>query len=107
MKNFVLVIVTAPDPKTARALARAVLAARLAACVNLLPRLESHYWWDGKIERSTELLMLIKTTNRRLARLEKEIIARHPYSTPEFIVLPITRGNKRYLDWIAQSVSGV
>ena len=103
--TFHLALVTAPDLKTARKLAQAVLTARLAACVNLLPKIESHYWWQGKIERGNEILMLIKTTKDRLPALENEIIARHPYDTPEFVVLSIAQGNKRYLDWISSSVS--
>lgn len=90
---------TAPDSKTARRLARAALRARLAACVNLVPRLESHYWWKDKIEQDTELLMLLKTNQRKLGALEKLIVAEHPYDTPEFLVLPIAGGNKRYLGW--------
>ena len=103
--KFVVVFVTAPDIKTARTLAKGVLSVRLAACVNLLPRIESHYWWKGEIEVGAEVLMLIKTRKDRLKKLEKEIVARHPYDTPEFLVLPIAHGNQRYLDWISRSVS--
>jgi periplasmic divalent cation tolerance protein len=103
--KFVLALVTAPNLKTARSVANSVLSARLAACVNLVPKIESHYWWQGKIDRGAEVLMLIKTTRDCLARLEKEIIARHPYDTPEFIVLTVAGGNKRYLDWLSSAVS--
>ena len=99
-----MVLVTAPDVKTARKLARAALAARLVACANLIPKIESHYWWQGKIERSAEVLVLFKTTTARLSALEKAIIANHPYDTPEIVVLPISRGHKRYLNWVEQSV---
>src|SRR5258708_1863421 len=99
-EKFALVLVTAPNLRTARALARVVLQAHLAACVNLVPGVESHYWWEGKIESAVEILLLVKTSTVRLAALEKLLIARHPYDTPEFIVLPITSGNKRYLDWL-------
>ena len=99
-----VVLVTAPDLKTARKLARAALEARLIACANLIPRIESHYWWQGKIEAGAEVLLVLKTTTARLAALEKMILARHPYDTPEFLVLPVTRGTKRYLDWVDQSV---
>jgi periplasmic divalent cation tolerance protein len=102
--TFAVVLVTAPDLKTGRALARAALNARLIACANLIPRIESHYWWQGKIESGSEVLLVLKTTAARLAALEKLIRARHPYDTPEFVVLPIARGNKRYLDWVEQSV---
>ena len=97
--SLVVVLVTAPYSKTARRLARAALRARLVACVNLVPRLESHYWWEDKIEQGTELLMLLKTNQRKLAALEKLIVAEHPYDTPEFLVLTIAGGNKRYLGW--------
>jgi len=102
--RFAVVLVTVPDVKTARTLARAALEARLIACANLMPRIESHYWWLGRIEAGAEVLLVMKTTTARLAALEKLIVATHPYDTPEFVVLPISRGNKRYLDWVRASV---
>jgi periplasmic divalent cation tolerance protein len=102
--RFSTVFVTAPDQSTARKLARIALQSRLAACANLIPKIESHYWWRGKIESNAEVLILFKTTKAKLKALEKLILAKHPYDTPEFIVLPITGGNQRYLDWIAASV---
>ena len=99
-----MVLVTAPDVKTARKLARAALAARLIACANLIPGTESHYRWQGKVESGAEVLLVLKTTTARLAALERLMMARHPYDTPEFVVLPISRGNQRYLDWVEQSV---
>ncbi len=99
-----MVLVTAPDLKTGRRLARAALAARLVACANLIPRIESHYWWQGKIEHGAEVLVVMKTATARLAALEKLIVARHPYDTPEFLVLPISRGSKRYLAWVQAAV---
>jgi len=95
--------VTAPDSKTARTLAHAALKARLVACANLIPGIESHYWWKGKVESSAEVLIIFKTARSKLKMLEKLIVAKHPYDTPEFIVLPIAAGNRRYLDWIADS----
>jgi periplasmic divalent cation tolerance protein len=103
--KYAVVLVTAPDVKTARKLARAALAARLIACASLIPKIESHYWWQGKIESGAEVLLVLKATTARLAALEKVIVAEHPYDTPEFVVLPISRGNKRYLDWVKQSVA--
>jgi periplasmic divalent cation tolerance protein len=102
-RNFAVVLVTAPDLKTARVLARAALHARLVACANLIPKLESHYWWEDKLERSNEVLILFKTTKGKLGRLEKLILARHPYDTPEFIAIPLDSGTPRYLDWITSS----
>ena len=104
-KNFALVLVTAPDLKTARALAKSALQAKLIACANLVPKVESHYWWKGKIESGAETLLLLKTTRPKLAALEKLILARHPYDTPEFLVLPLTAGTKKYLDWVENAVA--
>ena len=104
-QKFNLILVTAPNLKTARLLAKAALKQRLVACANLIPKLESHYWWSGQIENSTEVLMIFKTTAAHLARLEQLIMAEHPYDTPEFLVIPIHGGNRRYLGWLASSVS--
>jgi periplasmic divalent cation tolerance protein len=102
--NFSIVLITAPDLKTARALAKAALDARLIACANLVPKIESHYWWQGKIQSAPEVLLILKTTQAKLAELEKLILALHPYDTPEFLVQPLIAGNERYLDWLATSV---
>ena len=101
---FSIVLVTAPDRKTARLLARAALSGRLIACANLIPKIESHYWWQGKLEKGNEVLMVMKTTKPRLAALEKLILAKHPYDTAEFVVLPIASGSERYLKWLEGSV---
>jgi periplasmic divalent cation tolerance protein len=102
---FAIVLVTAPDLKTARSLAKAALAARLIACANLVPKIESHYRWQGKIESSPEVLLILKTQKSKLAKLEKLVLAKHPYDTPEFLVLRVKAGNKKYLDWLAASQS--
>jgi periplasmic divalent cation tolerance protein len=102
--QFRIVLVTAPSLKVARALARTALEARLVACANLVPQLESHYRWQGKLERSREILLVLKTSLKRVAALERLILAEHPYDTPEFLVLPIQSGTPRYLDWLAASL---
>ena len=101
-RNFKIVLVTAPDLKTGRRLARAALEARLIACANLVPKIESHYRWQGRVEQSAEVLLLLKTSPARLAALEKLILAKHPYDTPEFVVLNPVGGNKSYLTWWAE-----
>ena len=100
---FALVLVTAPDLKTARRLAKAALTTRLIACANLIPKIESHYRWRGKLETSAEVLLVLKTTRARLAKLEKLILAEHPYATPEFVVLQLDKGNEKYLKWLQDS----
>ena len=104
-REFAVVLVTAPDLKTARMLAKAALESRLIACANLIPKVESHYWWQGKIEHGAEVLLVLKTAATRLAAIEKLIVAKHPYDTPEFVVLSLDRGNRRYLDWLNKSVA--
>jgi len=99
--KFAIVLVTAPDLKTARSLAKAALKARLIACANLVPKIESHYWWQGKIESGLEVLLILKTQKSKLAALEKLVLAKHPYNTPEFLVLTLNAGSKKYLDWLA------
>lgn len=104
---FVVVFVTAPDLRVARRLARGALRAKLVACANLLPKIESHYWWRGKVESGVEVLLIFKTTKRKLAPFEQFILTHHPYDTPEFVALPLFGGTKRYLDWITASVQPV
>lgn len=95
---------TAPDLKVARKLARLALTARLVACTNLMPKIESHYWWEGRIQSSSEVLLVLKTTRPKLVALEKLILQEHPYDTPEFVTVSLQSGNGRYLDWITNSV---
>ena len=103
-RNIAIVLVTAPNLKVARKLAKIILQARLVACANLVPQIESHYWWRGKLESAAEVLIILKTTPARLPQLQKCVLKNHPYETPEFVVLPVTSGNKQYLDWVVESV---
>ncbi|MEW6159627.1 MAG: divalent-cation tolerance protein CutA [Verrucomicrobiota bacterium] len=101
---FSIVLVTVPNRKTARMLARGALDQRLVACANLVPQIESHYWWQGRIESSREWLIVFKTTRSRLKPLEKFVLENHPYDTPEFLAVPLTSGTERYLNWLGESV---
>lgn len=103
--RYMIALVTAPDLKTARRIARQALETRLTACANLIPKIESHYWWQGKLESSAEVLIVFKATDSCLANLEKLVMAHHPYDTPEFIAISLTSGNARYLQWLEQSVT--
>ncbi len=100
-----IVLVTAPLLPIARKLTQQILTAKLAACVNILPAVESHYWWQGKLTRSGEVLLLIKTTSDHLKALRRLVKRNHPYETPEFVALDIDSGSKKYLQWIADSVA--
>jgi uncharacterized protein involved in tolerance to divalent cations len=101
---FSLVLVTAPNLKTARSLAKAALTERLIACANLVPGIESHYVWQGKMASGKEVLLILKTKQSKLPALEKFILSNHPYETPEFLVLPISQGSQSYLQWLSASV---
>ena len=96
-----LVIANCPDEACANRIALAVVEAGLAACVNLLPRVQSVYRWLGSIESASEVPLLIKTTAGRYSELETAIRALHPYDVPEIIALPIAQGLPAYLDWLA------
>ena len=98
---FSIILITAPDLKTARALAQAAITARLIACANLIPKVESLYRWQGKIESSSEVLLLLKARKSRLKALEQLVVKMHPYDTPEFLALPINAGSAKYLTWLA------
>jgi periplasmic divalent cation tolerance protein len=104
--KFCLVLVTAPDLKTARTLARAALQAKLIACANLVSKIESHYWWQGRVESGAEVLTVMKAPKVKLAALEKLILAKHPYDTAEFLVVPLSAGSKKYLAWLGESCGG-
>lgn len=103
-RRFALVLVTAPDLAAARLLARGLVEAKLAACVNVIPGLESHYRWQGRIEAAAEVLLVIKTAARLVPQLERWVLKEHPYDTPEILQLPLGSGTPRYLQWLAESV---
>ena len=98
-----LALVTCPVD-SAEALARALVDARVAACVNVLPAITSIYRWQGEVSRDDEALLLIKTTDAAFESLRREVIARHPYEVPEVIALDVAHGHPPYLAWVAASV---
>ncbi len=100
-----MVLVTCSTPAEAQRIARAVVNARLAACVNILPgAVQSIYRWKGKIESARERLLLIKTSRKRLAKLQAAVERLHSYDVPEFIAIPIATGSSGYLSWIEESL---
>lgn len=99
--DTLLVITNCPDEASANAIALAVVEARLAACVNILPRVQSVYRWQGAVESTSEIPLLIKTTATNYPALEKTIAGLHPYTVPEIIALPIAQGLPAYLNWVA------
>jgi len=102
----IIVMMTAGSREEATRLAEMIVGARLAACVQILPGMESVYHWQGEVRCETEFLLLAKTTESRFARLEREVRALHSYDTPEIIALPITTASAPYLEWLTGSIKG-
>jgi len=104
MTDKVLVFVTCNSLKEAGKIGRALVEARLAACANILQGpVRSIYRWKGSIESAREVLIMLKTSRKRFAALEKEIRRLHSYDMPEIIALPIERGSRAYLRWLGDS----
>lgn len=101
MSDILLVITNLPDAQSAEKLARQLVEARAAACVNQLASCTSTYRWQDDIETVTEVPLLIKTTQAAYPRLEKLIRETHPYELPEIIAVPLTAGLPAYLDWVS------
>jgi len=99
-----IVLTTAGSHSEAHKIAHALVEQRLAACVNIVPQVESIYRWQGAVETSQEWLLIVKTAASRLARLQQEVRKLHSYELPEFIVLGVEDGSKEYLDWLEESV---
>ena len=101
----IVVLVTCASAREAERLGETLVRRKLAACVNLITSpANSIYRWKGKVEKSREVLMMIKTTRKHFERLEKEIRRLHSYETPEIIALPIVAGSAAYLKWLWKSV---
>jgi periplasmic divalent cation tolerance protein len=95
-----LVTCACPDAATAERLARTLVDARIAACVQLLPGVRSVYRWEGAVEAADEVLLLVKTWDDRLGALTEAIRAAHPYALPEIMAVPAVGGLAAYLDWV-------
>ena len=99
----IVVFMTAANGEEATRLAEMLVGAHLAACVQILPEIESVYRWQGKIERSSEVLLIVKTTREKFDELEREVRALHSYDTPEIVAVPIVTGSAPYLEWLVKS----
>jgi periplasmic divalent cation tolerance protein len=99
--EYLQVTTTTESGEQARAMARSVVEARLAACVQVLGPIDSTYWWNGEIETVQEWMCLMKTTVTRFVTLAAHIKERHTYETPEITATPISHGGQDYLDWIS------
>lgn len=105
MTHELVVFVTTANNDEAASIADALVSERLAACVNILPSIESVYRWEGKITRDRETLMIIKTTAERYPALELRVKTLHSYNTPEVLALKIEHGSADYLQWMRDSTA--
>ena len=100
MTDIRMVYCTCPDTDVAGALARQLVERQLAACVNILPEIRSIYLWQGEVQDDAESLMLIKTTQANVGKLQEWLLENHPYDEPEVIAVPVTEGSPGYLEWV-------
>lgn len=101
---YIVIFVTASNKKEAKAIAKALLKKKLVACVNIVDQVESWFWWDKKIDRAQELLLIAKSNTAKLPQIIKCVKSLHSYTVPEIIALPIIAGNQDYLNWINASL---
>lgn len=101
----IVVFMTAANGEEATRLADMMVGAHLAACVQILPEMESVYRWQGKVERQAEVLLIAKTTRGKFDELEREVRALHSYDTPEIVAIPILTGSAPYLEWLNQATN--
>ena len=102
--DCVLVLVTIPADSDTEAFARGIVETGVAACVNVLPPMQSIYRWEGEVETEVEQQVLIKTTHAAVPALWQRVRDLHSYDIPEFLVLPVIDGNEAYLKWIRMNV---
>jgi periplasmic divalent cation tolerance protein len=103
--DIVVCFVTCPSKEVGQALAKQLVGEKLAACVNIVPGLQSVYVWQGSMCLDEEVLLIIKSCSSSLERLESYIVENHPYETPEFVAFTATRVSERYAAWVTASLS--
>ncbi|MCX5709908.1 MAG: divalent-cation tolerance protein CutA [Candidatus Omnitrophica bacterium] len=101
---YTVTFITAANKKQARAIAKALISKKLAACVNIIDKVESLFWWKGKVESAGEVLLMVKSRSEKLSKIIKTVKANHSYQVPEIISLPIKAGDAAYLRWINDSI---
>ncbi|MFK7991737.1 MAG: divalent-cation tolerance protein CutA [Sandaracinaceae bacterium] len=100
--DAILVLTTAPDPEVATQLARGLVDAKLAACVNVIGGMTSVYRWRGEVHEDAEVQLLVKTRDALLPAIETWLDTHHPYDVPELLALPVSDGSSGYLTWLAE-----
>ena len=105
MKSYLQITTTTPTRDDANRIAEVLTSRRLAACVQVIDTIDSTYWWNGKIERTTEWLCLIKTEQRLYSEVESVIKDAHPYDVPEISAVEVAAGSLEYLAWLSAELT--
>jgi periplasmic divalent cation tolerance protein len=103
--EIIIVFVTVPGLREGSRISKAILTSRLAACVNVIPGVQSIYKWKGKIVQEKEAMLVLKTTRLRYRKLEQKIKELHPYEVPEVIAIPLICGSSQYVEWVTREVA--
>lgn len=102
--EYIVVLITTPQTEESKKIADKLIREKIAACVNIVPQIDSIFWWENKVNNEPESLLIIKTTKKQFEKLIKIVKEIHTYSVPEIIALPIIGGNEDYLNWVEESV---
>ena len=101
---YIVVLITAANKGQARTIAAALVQHKFVACVNVIDRVSSLFWWKGTVDKAVEVLLVAKSTRAKLSRIIALVTSMHSYTVPEIIALPVVGGNQDYLDWIDESI---
>ena len=102
--KYIVILSTAGTLEEASKIAEELVSAHLVACVNLVPGIQSIYWWNNAVQKDQEILMIIKTEKRKFEEVKSVILSLHSYEVPEIISIPVDDGSKKYLQWIDQAL---
>jgi periplasmic divalent cation tolerance protein len=106
VNKYVIILITTANIEEAQQISKILLERKKAACVNIIPGINSCYWWEGKIEKEQENLIIVKTTRALFDEVVRLVKENHSYKVPEIIALPIIGGNPDYLKWINETING-
>jgi len=104
-EDIIVVYISLPQDEVNR-ISQGLMDNRMAACINIIPRIESYYWWNDKVERDVESLLMIKTTKNKFESLRDWVVENHPYDLPEIIAVPLAEGHSDYMTWIKRETKG-
>ena len=106
MTDKIVVLSTCATEEEGEKLARLLIEERLAACVNVIPRMRSFYWWQGSIESSAECLLVVKSSRALFDSVKSALASAHSYEVPEVLALPIVDGSENYMNWLESNIKG-